>query len=250
MRHGWVRDIADFAKYALLKRLAASDLRLGVFWYLTTHGAPSKPLVTYLSRSDLYAPLDPQLFEALRSLHNGGRADLTLEDVERGGILPVSAVFYSAPLATSGLDRTLRAQARLRWFEDGLALTRSCDLVFLDPDTGLLPPRRRPGNKGGEEYTTLEEVLTVCRRGQSVVIVQFGSPQNFEREPIIARERLAMLRGALAAEGLPTPWGIWWRDGHKVGLLVAPCELHRAALRARTDEIFADPAWSSKVIAL
>jgi len=178
-----VRDLADFAKYALLKRLASSDFKLAVFWYLTTHGAPSKPLVSYLSRSDLYSPLDPQLFEALRSLHNGGRDDPTLEDIERAGILPPSAVFYSSPLATSGLDRTLPMQARRRWFEDGLALTRNCELVFLDPDTGLLPPRRKHGNKGGEEYATLEEVLTVCRRGQSVVIVQFGDPQSFEREP-------------------------------------------------------------------
>ena len=36
-------DIADFAKYGLLKRLAGPELRPGVFWYLTTHAAPNRP---------------------------------------------------------------------------------------------------------------------------------------------------------------------------------------------------------------
>src|SRR5262249_30580313 len=72
VRHGWATDIADFAKYALLRRLAASDLRIGVLWYLTTHASPGRPLASYLSRSDLYSPLDPQLFEALRTLRNDG----------------------------------------------------------------------------------------------------------------------------------------------------------------------------------
>ena len=35
MRQCWVRDIADFAKYGLLKRLAGPELRLGIFWYVT-----------------------------------------------------------------------------------------------------------------------------------------------------------------------------------------------------------------------
>ena len=70
MRHNWVRDIADFAKYGLLKRLAGADLRLGVFWYLTTHADPNKPLVSYLSKPDEYRPCDDGLFDTLCRLHN------------------------------------------------------------------------------------------------------------------------------------------------------------------------------------
>jgi hypothetical protein len=58
VRHNWVRDIADFAKYGVLKRLAGADLRLGVFWYLTMHADPNEPLVTYLSKPDAYRPCD------------------------------------------------------------------------------------------------------------------------------------------------------------------------------------------------
>ena len=247
MRHNWVRDIADFAKYGLLKRLAGDDLRLGVFWYLTTHPDANLPLVSYLSRPDRYRACDSVLFDTLRSLHIEKGDQLTLEDIERGNVLPGNTIFYGQPLSTTAIERKGRRKARDRWFGDGCALTRACDLVFLDPDTGLLPFGRKAANSGGEEYALFEEVISLCHRGQSVVCVQFGAPGNFEREPEIARRRLASLSDALKPAGLPEPWGLWWRDGHKVGLLVAPSTAHSDTLRRRRDEILIDPAWNGKI---
>jgi hypothetical protein len=45
---------------------------------------------------------------------------LTLDDIERSGVLPAETVFYSSQLATSALDRSVRAQARATWFEQSL----------------------------------------------------------------------------------------------------------------------------------
>ena len=151
------------------------------------------------------------------------------------------------PLSTTVVERTARRAVRQQWFDDGCGLTQACDLIFLDADTGLLPTGRRAENADGEEYATIDEVISLCRRGQSVVCVQFGAPGNFEREPVIARQRLAALSAALTAQTLPEPWGPWWRDRHKVGLIVAPSAHHAGTLRARTDEILADAAWSRKV---
>jgi hypothetical protein len=250
VRQNWVRDIADFAKYGLLKRLAGEDLRLGVFWYLTTHAAANPPLVSYLSRPEKYRACDAALFDTLRGLHIEKGDKLTLEDVERGKVLPGNTVFYGRPLSTTAIDRKGRRTVRGQWFQDGCVLTRDCNLIFLDPDTGLLPAGRKAENAGGEEYATLEEVVELCQRGQSVVTVQFGSPGNFEREPEIARARLAALGAALNANGFPGPWGLWWRDGHKVGLIVAPSAAHSDALRLRMEQVLADPAWEGKISAL
>ncbi len=247
MRHNWVRDIADFAKYGLLKRLAGEDLRLSVLWYLTTHADANAPLVSYLSRPERYRACDAALFDALRGLHIEKGDQLTLEDIERGNVLPGNTIFDSRPLSTTAIARASRRTVRDQWFQVGCGLTRACDLVFLDPDTGVLPPGRKAENSGGEEYALLEEVMSLYRRGQSVVCVQFGAPGNFEREPEIARRRLAALSAALKAEGFPEPWGLWWRDGHKVGLLVAPSAAHSDTLRLRRDEILIDPAWNGKV---
>ncbi len=250
MRHNWVRDIADFAKYGLLKRLAGDDLRLGVFWYLTTHADANLPLLSYLSRPGGYRACDAALFDTLRRLHNEKGNELTLEDIERSNVLPGNTAFYSRPLATTTMERASRRTARDRWFQDGCALTSECDLIFLDPDTGVLPAGRKAENTGGEEYALLEEVISLSHRGQSVVCVQFGAPGNFEREPRIARRRLGALSAALKAEGFPEPWGLWWRDGHRVGLLVAPSATHADSLRLRRNGILIDPAWQGKVAPL
>src|SRR5262249_17912797 len=152
----------------------------GVFWYLTTHADSNRPLVSYLSRPDRYRACDSALFDSLRRLHLEKGDSVTLEDIERSTVLPGNTVFYGRPLSTTAIDRAGRRIARDAWFEEGSAVTRNCDLIFLDPDTGLLPPGRRAENVGGEEYALLEEVLSLCRRGQSVVCVQFGAPGNFE----------------------------------------------------------------------
>ena len=129
-------------------------------------------------------------------------------------------------------------------------LTRACDLIFLDPDTGLLPRGSKAENTGGEGYATVNEITTLCRRGQSVVCVQFGRPGNLEREPVLARQQLAVLSAALTAERFPEPWGLWWRDQHKVGFIVAPNARHVDTLRARSQEVLADGAWAKKVAPL
>jgi hypothetical protein len=250
VRHGWIRDIADFAKYGLLKRLAGPDLRLGVLWYLTGHADANRPLVSYLSRPDRYRSCDSELFDSLRRLHVDKGDSVTLDDKERSNVLPGNTVFYGRPLSTTAIGRAGRRTARDGWFQEASALTRDCDLVFLDPDTGLLPPGRKAENAGGEEYALLEEALSLCRRDQSVVCVQFGAPGNFEREPRITLDRLTALSAAMEAASLPEPWGLWWPDGHKVGLLVAPSRAHSAVLRARSNEILSDPAWNGKVVLL
>ncbi|HVZ20618.1 MAG TPA: hypothetical protein VG871_06130 [Vicinamibacterales bacterium] len=83
-----------------------------------------------------------------------------------------------------------------------------------------------------------------------VVCVQFGRPGNLEPEPELARQRLAVLSAALTASGLPAPWGLWWRDTHKVALIIASSTRHADTLRARTEQILASRHWSASLNAL
>ena len=148
MRECWISDIADFAKYGLLKRLAGNDLRLGVLWYLTTHARPNQPLVSYLSRPTEYKAYDSELFDALLGVHRSRPTGATLVDIEQRGVLPAGTLFHGAPLRTGALARKERGEARRQWFESAFAATAEASLVFLDPDTGLpawstRPKRRR-----------------------------------------------------------------------------------------------------------
>src|SRR5262249_12191125 len=72
MRHNFVNDIGDYAKYALLRALCAyarDDARLGVLWYLTEHQETNgdgrrRP---HLS-GDGWDALDPELLRLMRGL--------------------------------------------------------------------------------------------------------------------------------------------------------------------------------------
>lgn len=246
MRNSWVRDIADFAKYGILKRLVGDDLRLGVVWYLTTHASGGSPLVAYLRRRADYAPCDPVLFDALYAL-NAERGDrAVVGDVEQRGILPLNTIFFPHPLATTALAPAERGDARGRWFMDATTTIRDSDVVFLDPDTGLIDKSSRT-KKPRDEYALIDEVKRIVDSGRSVVCVQFGRPGNLEKQPSLARARMKALADVLVASGHPKPLGLWWRDTHMVGFIIAPSKNHAATLRERAASTLAHPAWRSRL---
>jgi hypothetical protein len=249
MREGWLGDIADFAKFAFLRRLAQDDLRLGLLWYLTTHAGAKPPKRGYLKRPGLYRTLDPGLFDSLQQLHHASRTQPpTLRAFETSDILPKGTAFYSHVLSTTDLNLGTRLSARKDWFDRGQRLVSSCDLVFLDPDTGLLPPKDKLENDYAEEYASVDEVALLRRKGHSVACVQFGRPGNLEpKQPILARQRLGLLRDALADAGLPRPWGLWWPVPPKFALLMAPATDHEDRLNVRRDMLINDPAWDARV---
>ena len=245
MRNSWVRDIADFAKYGILKRLVGDDLRLGVVWYLTAHASGRSPLVAYLRRRADYAPCDPVLFDALYAL-NAERGDrAVVGDVEQRGILFWNTIFFANPLATAALAPAERGGARGRWFSDATKTVRDSDVVFLDPDTGLIGLSSRTAKR--DEYALIDEVKRTVDSGRSVVCVQFGRPGNLEKQPSLARARMKALADVLVASGHPKPFGLWWRDTHKVGFIIAPSKNHAATLRERAASTLAHPAWRSRL---
>jgi hypothetical protein len=66
----------------------------------------------------------------------------------------------------------------------------------------------------------------------------------------VPRERLKQLSVALRTNGYAAPFGFWWTDRIRIGLLVAPAPDHEAEVRQRANEILTDAAWSKKVVAL
>lgn len=245
MRDCWVRDIADFFKYGMLRRLAGEDLQLGVVWYRTVRAEKKWPLVAYLARPSEYKACDEVLFSVLKLIDQECGANSTVRDVERTGVLPNGTTFYCEPIdAVHGHIPSLSREA---WFAGALLATVEASLVFLDPDTGLLRPGQNVADGDQKQYATVEEIMEFQARGQSVAVIQFGAPGNAEPEPRIARAKLATLSAVAREHGRPAPWGLWWADTHKVGLLVAPHVDHTDILCRRRDEILADPAWGKRV---
>jgi hypothetical protein len=174
MRDSYVADVGDFGKYALLKALAGNDLRLGVVWCRNTLEDASQD-----GRFTEYAQLrscDPALHDNLLQILKGNQR--TLVEVEKGSILPRTALFYGDPIPAPHapcLSPAARdAQARLRetWFEQAFNTLSDAELVFLDPDNGLAGSRVKRHCRNSVKFVFTNEVTDWLGRGQSVVLYQ------------------------------------------------------------------------------
>ena len=190
VRHNFVNDIGDYAKYALLRALCASgpaDLRLGVIWYLTEHAAHNGDgrKRAHLS-GEGWEEFDPELLGAMRRIEGRlrGQDDLNLNLIEASGILPAETTYFSEAVPHAGGSTQQRAADRAAWFERARKAVEDCDLIFLDPDNGLEVRSAPVTSPQAGKYATVPEISTLLESGAAVVLYQHGNrtPWPTQRE--------------------------------------------------------------------
>jgi len=193
MRDSYVADVGDFGKYALLNALAGNDLRLGVFWCRN-----SEPDTTQDGRFTAYPELrvcDPNLYDRLAQILEGNQR--TLAHLENKQILPSKAVFYGTAMPApktpcfSTVAREAQIQLREAWFKEGFKKLSKSELVFLDPDNGLAPSRRRKHLPSSVKYVFEDEVTEWLKRSQSVVLYQHQQRRSLIEQVSDQRKILA-----------------------------------------------------------
>src|ERR1035441_7091230 len=131
MRDRFIGDIGDFSKYGLLRALAgvhpqeAPELSLGIVWYRVPDAG-----IKYLSDPKRSRDCDPLLFDELSRLV--GSNQRTIAAIEQISIWPRGTKFFSL----SAVKRFSTAESD-PWLDEAEKTLTGCDLVFLDPDTGL-----------------------------------------------------------------------------------------------------------------
>ena len=171
MQNRYVGDIGDYIKYALLRALSPGS-KLGVAWYLypdEDHNSDGKH-VQYLQDLQRWRHLDPELFDALKRIVAGDRSVSAVEDA---GL--IDAVFSAHPLDHGAHHHSVRAKSREEWFSKVQSDLTGCDVVFADPDNGLIDdgPHRRNTRKFGKQMPISEakELAT----GRTAVIYHHNS---------------------------------------------------------------------------
>lgn len=162
MQNRYTGDIGDFGKLGLLRCL--QDLSIGVNWYLTpdeTHNGDGRH-IGYLE-DKRYSACDELLWRRLGELVRSGKRDTS----ELESLLP--AVFYRNKLDIRKMKKTERELARMAWHAGALEILHGCELVFLDPDNGLMVPSA--GTKSNK-YVKPEEVIDYYAQGSSVIYYQ------------------------------------------------------------------------------
>ncbi|MDR0852825.1 MAG: hypothetical protein LBN34_00445 [Clostridiales Family XIII bacterium] len=171
MKNQYVADIGDYGKCALLRAFIDNGFALGLNWYLTLDDDSKDGRHTdYLSSSKPYP--DEGLRASLCEIFENGFRNVS--SIENSGLLQ-NTIFYHDVL---DFDVSKPAVNRLRqrgdWHNNAIQKLSGCDIVFLDPDTGLEVKSVNPISKDGNRYATNEEVMDYFNKGQNVIIYQHG----------------------------------------------------------------------------
>ena len=173
MQDRYAGDIGDYGKIALLKELHNQCLSIGVNWYRTEPLASEKKANGNYKQNDggfsipsKLKECDPDLAEALTKIaaddHNRSVCSL-----ESANLIP-DAVYY---------HDTVSVEKRRDWHARALSFFRknNTELVFLDPDNGLLVPSVKKESPRSVKYAFYEEVADYLCQGRSVLIYNHRS---------------------------------------------------------------------------
>lgn len=164
MKNQYVADIDDYGKYSLLRAFAEAGIKVGINWYLTEKDASNDGKFTdYLQKEDLRWHAT-EVFDELKKI--AGIQGKSVKNIEDSGIVP-GAVFYSDLLNPSGTPSD-REQKRNEWFRKSVSELESAELIYMDPDNGLLEDND-PSKRGAEKYVLPDEVEQYYRAGHNVV---------------------------------------------------------------------------------
>ena len=165
MQDRYAGDIGDYGKIGLLKALQTQGLSVGVNWYrVEPMDTEKKADGTYKQEDGKYlipeylqvcdTPLAEQLTKIAKSNNR------SIKSLERGDFIP-DARYYSEPITVAG---------RYEWHKRALDLLRGLDIVFMDPDNGMLVKSVGKRSAKSIKYAFYEEVADYIGQKQSVLI--------------------------------------------------------------------------------
>lgn len=162
MQNRYAGDVGDFGKLGLLRQITSSQLSIGVNWYLApdeSHNADGKHL-GYITDMR-YNGCDDSLRNSLKEIVNGQRSVSALETMD----LVPNAIYYHEVLYSPS-----RTFSRRDWHIKALEVLSSADIVFLDPDNGMLVKSVSTGSAKSNKYVFTNEIADYFTAGKSVII--------------------------------------------------------------------------------
>jgi len=187
MQDRYAGDIGDFGKIGLLKALHNQGLSVGVNWYCVdpmdiekkANGTYKQVDGKYLIPEKLKVcdfSLAEQLTKIAKSNHR------SIKSLERGDFIP-DAKYYSETITVTG---------RVEWHKRALDKLKGLDIVFMDPDNGMLVKSVGKRSAKSIKYMFYEEVADYIGQKQSVLIYNHRSRK---KEDVYFHELCEKLKG-------------------------------------------------------
>ena len=167
MQDKYVGDIGDFGKYSLLNALSV-EKRLGVAWYKYPNDDNNDGKhVGYLDYPEDWRHYDPDVFDGLQRLVSSDRR--LISEVEESPFFK-RHIFASAEIKPDASTYSAREKQRRDWFERICSRLEKADIIFADPDNGILKSESfRPGNSKHGKSISENEIKTLSRQRPMVI---------------------------------------------------------------------------------
>lgn len=185
MQDRYAGDVGDFGKLGMLRQMADTRLKIGINWFLTykseEHVKDDGKHIAYIN-SKIFKGCDDQLIKKLRVIIE---SDRSTDALEKANLIP-EARYYSAILRP-GNEHSF---SREIWYKNSLTALADADIIFCDPDNGLLVKSVSLTGSKSDKYVTPKELITYYLQGKSVI---FYNHRCREKEQVYLR-RFALLQ--------------------------------------------------------
>lgn len=164
MQDRYASDVGDFGKLGMLRKIAYSGLKIGINWYLTykpeEHIKDDGKHLRYLN-DIAFKGCDDGLRDSLGMIIRGERNVSSLEKAD----WLMNTTYYS-DILKPGSDRSFN---RLKWHYNSLGILSCADVIFCDPDNGLIVKSVSERSKKSDKYILPEEITSYFQAGKSVI---------------------------------------------------------------------------------
>jgi hypothetical protein len=164
MQDRYAGDVGDFGKIGLLRQIANAGLTIGVNWYHTykpeEHNNDDGKHLGYLDDNS-FEDCDNVLRNSLRKIVVNRRSIAVLE---KARLIP-DANYYSV-IIRPGNEQSF---SREHWHREAIKTLSESDIVFCDPDNGLLVKSVSLSSSKSDKYVTENEIVDYYLTGKSVV---------------------------------------------------------------------------------
>ena len=163
MQDCYAGDIGDYGKFALLRELRKQGLSIGVYWYKTDAITSKKQNDGEYCIPDRLMDCDTDLSVRLRKIfHSQDGIVRSIKALENEKFID-GALYFSEDVSVDHRDK---------WHQHALCELSGSDLVFLDPDNGLIVSSAEKSRQKQCKYVLDSEVRDYLSQGQSVLLYQ------------------------------------------------------------------------------
>jgi len=177
MQQRYLGDIHDFQKFIFIKFLScAFKQKVGLNWYLVDPTKVGKKEVNkkdgekrYFLQKNEFKTIDRKIYDEFVKLKS--KKSRNINSFTKNTHMSQYASFY---------NKKIPLLNREKWLVDSLSFFKENNIIFLDPDNGLL--KNKKSKKTSLKYVLISELESYLSNKKTVIFTQF---QSFNKTNIV-----------------------------------------------------------------